>query len=65
MTLKTVKLPLFKRSVVIANKKHALKNSGCVSLRDFDAITYQKKVLCSYILEKAQLWNPSHTKPCI
>lgn len=61
MTLKTVKIPLFKQSVVIANKKHALKNSGCVSLRDYDAITYQKKgVVFVYFGKSATVESVAH-----
>lgn len=61
MTLKTVKIPLFKRSVVIANKKHALKNSGCRSLSDYDAITYQKKgVVFVYFGKRATVESVAH-----
>lgn len=61
MTLKTVKIPLFKRSFVIANKKHAIKNSGCGSLRDYDAITYQKKgVVFVYFGKSATVESVAH-----
>ena len=55
MTLETIKIPVFKRSVVIANKRHALKNSGCRSLSDYDAITYQKKGVVFVYFGKKQL----------
>lgn len=61
MTLETIKIPVFKRSVVIANKRHALKNSGCRSLSDYDAITYQKKgVVFVYFGKSATVESVAH-----
>lgn len=59
--MKKVKIPIFKRSVVIANKKHALKNSGCESLHDYDAITYQKDgVIFVYFRKGATVESVAH-----
>lgn len=40
--MKTLRIPIFKHTLVLADREHAEKFSGCQNLDNFDAVTYQQ-----------------------